>query len=277
MRTCSSCTEYRGALRGMRRSFAALAPVGLGPLAFVAKLIGLGGSGAAGAGAAASGGGAGAAVAGGGVATATACKVAAVVCTAAIATGGAVEVNHKITASDAPAKVETATKTVKTARGQGRPGPDRRARALRAAADDVDGARPRGRRHRPGGQAQARRHGRAASAEGHEGHDRPRRPRAPRRRHGARRDAPTRRSEAGGVRAPDATAVPTPAATTSPAPLTPVGTAPQPTPAPANTAEQTDHAAHRRRRRSPGADRRAAAARRRVSPRGSARATGARR
>src|SRR3954453_15224925 len=106
MRTCDSCSQYRGALRGMRRSFAALTPVGLGPLAFVAKLIGLGGSGAAGAGAAAGGGGASAAVAGGGVAAATACKVAAVVCTAAIATGGAVEVNHKMATSDAPAKAE---------------------------------------------------------------------------------------------------------------------------------------------------------------------------
>src|SRR4051812_19997880 len=77
MRTCDSCTEYRSALRGMQRSFAALAPIGLGPLAFAAKLIGLGGGGAGAAGAAASGGGAGAAVAGGGVATATACKVAA--------------------------------------------------------------------------------------------------------------------------------------------------------------------------------------------------------
>src|SRR3954447_12685284 len=113
MRTCDSCTEYRGALRGMRRSFAALAPIGVGPLAFAAKLIGLGGSGAAGA--AASGGGAGAAVAGSGVATAaTACKVAAVVCTAAIATGGAVEVNHKMAADHAPAKAQTATQTVKT-------------------------------------------------------------------------------------------------------------------------------------------------------------------
>src|SRR5215218_3363011 len=77
MRSCDGCTEYRSALRGMRRSFAALTPLGAGPLAFAAKLIGLGGSGAA-------------------AATATACKVAAVVCTAALATGGAVEVNHKI-------------------------------------------------------------------------------------------------------------------------------------------------------------------------------------
>ena len=104
MRSCDACTEYRGALRGMRRSFAALTP--LGPLAFAAKLIGLGGS-AGGAAAGAAGGGS-AAVAGGSVATATACKVAAVVCTAAIATGGAVEVNHQMQhrapAQNAPAK-----------------------------------------------------------------------------------------------------------------------------------------------------------------------------
>src|SRR5262245_18650868 len=82
MRTCDACTEYRGALRGMQRSFAALAPIGAGPLAFAAKLLGVfGGSGAAASGAAAGGG----AVATGGVAAGTACKVAAVVCTAAIA------------------------------------------------------------------------------------------------------------------------------------------------------------------------------------------------
>jgi RNA polymerase sigma factor (sigma-70 family) len=101
LRTCAACTEYRGALRGVRRSFAALSPVGFGPLA-LAQLLGSGGA-AAGSGAAAGGsaaaggaaaGGGGALVAGGGLATATACKVAAVVCTAAIATGGAVEVQH---------------------------------------------------------------------------------------------------------------------------------------------------------------------------------------
>jgi RNA polymerase sigma factor (sigma-70 family) len=99
VRTCSACAEYRTALRGMRRSFAALSPVGLGPVALGAQLLGLGGAG----GGAAAGG---AAAAGGGLATATACKVAAVVCTAAIATGGAVEVqqmavSHK--ARNAPA------------------------------------------------------------------------------------------------------------------------------------------------------------------------------
>jgi RNA polymerase sigma factor (sigma-70 family) len=94
MRTCAGCREYRVALRGMSRSFAALSPVAAGPLAMAAaKLLGLGGAGggAAAGGSAAAGGGAAAA---GTVATVTACKVAAVVCTAAITAGGAVEVTH---------------------------------------------------------------------------------------------------------------------------------------------------------------------------------------
>jgi RNA polymerase sigma factor (sigma-70 family) len=117
MRSCHGCREYRVALRGVRRSFAALTPGGLGPLALVAKLAGFGGagSGAAGSGGAAAGSGgalAGGALGGGGViaggglagssaavggtlATATACKVAAVVCATALA-GGAVEVKREI-------------------------------------------------------------------------------------------------------------------------------------------------------------------------------------
>jgi RNA polymerase sigma factor (sigma-70 family) len=94
MRTCDGCREYREALRGIRRSFAALNPLGAGPLAMVAaKLLGFGGAGggAAAGGSAAAGGGAAAA---GGVATVSACKVAAVVCTAALTAGGAVEVRH---------------------------------------------------------------------------------------------------------------------------------------------------------------------------------------
>jgi RNA polymerase sigma factor (sigma-70 family) len=94
MRTCEGCSEYRTALRGIRRSFAALNPLGAGPLAMAgAKLIGFGGAGggAAAGGSAAAGGGAAAA---GGVATVSACKVAAVVCTAALTAGGAVEVGH---------------------------------------------------------------------------------------------------------------------------------------------------------------------------------------
>ena len=107
MRSCDGCREYRVALRGMRRSFAALTPFGVGPIAFAAKLIGLGGGGGAAASGAAAGGGS-AAVAGSGVATATACKVAAVVCTAALATGGAVEVNHKISHDTAPKRAQPA-------------------------------------------------------------------------------------------------------------------------------------------------------------------------
>jgi RNA polymerase sigma factor (sigma-70 family) len=92
MKSCDACTDYRAALRGMRRSFAALSPAGAGPLAMAAaKLLGFGGAGggAAAGGSAAVGGGAAAAVGG-----ATACKVAAVVCTAALTAGGAVEVRH---------------------------------------------------------------------------------------------------------------------------------------------------------------------------------------
>ncbi len=105
MRSCDGCREYRTALRGIRRSFAALNPLGAGPLAMAAaKLLGFGGAGggAAAGGSAAAGGGAAAA---GGVATVSACKVAAVVCTAALTAGGAVEVRH-LTAQhrDAPAK-----------------------------------------------------------------------------------------------------------------------------------------------------------------------------
>ncbi len=68
LRECDGCREYRTALRGMKRSFAALTPAaGLGgPIALIASLS--------------SGG-----------------KVAAVVCTAALATGTAVEVERKLT------------------------------------------------------------------------------------------------------------------------------------------------------------------------------------
>src|SRR5215207_9894718 len=93
MRECDGCREYRGALKGVRRSFAALTPAG--PLALLAKLAGLGGAGAgAGGGAAATAGGGGGAILAGGAATATACKVAAVVCATAITAGGALGGRH---------------------------------------------------------------------------------------------------------------------------------------------------------------------------------------
>ncbi len=98
IRDCDGCSEYRLALRGVRRSFAALTPAAAGPAALLAKLIGIGG---AGGGAAAAGGGGGGAVLAGGAATATACKVAAVVCATAITAGGAVEVRN-LTREPAP-------------------------------------------------------------------------------------------------------------------------------------------------------------------------------
>jgi RNA polymerase sigma factor (sigma-70 family) len=85
LKECAGCRDYRVALRGVRRGFAALNPVvGFAPLALVTKLLGAGsagGAGAAGAGASAGGGMA--------LGAAGACKVAAVVCTAVVATGGA--------------------------------------------------------------------------------------------------------------------------------------------------------------------------------------------
>lgn len=122
MRECSGCREYRSALRGMRRSFAALSPGVAGPVALVAKLCGLGGSGAAGGAAAGGGGGAlagGAAAAGSSVATATACKVAAVVCTAMVTAGGAVEVTrlaeHAPSTPQRAARVAAPTRAAATA------------------------------------------------------------------------------------------------------------------------------------------------------------------
>ena len=104
MKECSGCREYRTALRGVRSSFAALSP-GAGAAALAAKLFGLGGGGAAASGAAAGGGAAGGAAATGAavVGGATACKVAAVVCTAALTAGGAVEVKN-LADQHAPAK-----------------------------------------------------------------------------------------------------------------------------------------------------------------------------
>src|SRR3954451_5549138 len=56
MRACAGCREYRDALRGMRRSFAALTPVSAGVFGSVAASLGVGGGGAAVGGSAAAGG-----------------------------------------------------------------------------------------------------------------------------------------------------------------------------------------------------------------------------
>jgi predicted transcriptional regulator len=105
LRDCPGCRAYRTELRGTSRSLAAFAP-GLGPLAVLAKLLGLGGgSAAAGSGAAAAGGsgaaaaGASGALAGGGIVSSSVVAVAAtkvaVVAAVAVATATGVEaVNH---------------------------------------------------------------------------------------------------------------------------------------------------------------------------------------
>jgi RNA polymerase sigma factor (sigma-70 family) len=72
LRDCAPCREYRDAARKARRGFRALAP-GEGPLAALAKILGLGSAGSV------------ASVGGAGVAT----KVVAVVCCAAVLGGGA--------------------------------------------------------------------------------------------------------------------------------------------------------------------------------------------
>src|SRR5215208_8436705 len=66
MRSCAGCSEYRQALRGMRRSFAALTPVSAGLFGSIAASLGIGGGGAAAGGAAAGGGGAAVSAAAGG-------------------------------------------------------------------------------------------------------------------------------------------------------------------------------------------------------------------
>ncbi|MGZ4277890.1 MAG: RNA polymerase sigma factor [Solirubrobacteraceae bacterium] len=90
LRDCAGCREYRAAARRVHNGLHAVSPGG-GPLAALAKLLGLGGAGSA-AGASASAGGS-AAVVGTG-ATATATKLVAVVCAAAVVGGGAAEVQH---------------------------------------------------------------------------------------------------------------------------------------------------------------------------------------
>jgi hypothetical protein len=225
MRSCDGCTEYRGALRGMRRSFAALSPLGAGPLAFAAKLIGLGGSGAA-----AAGGGSAAVAGGGAAATMTACKVAAVVCTAALATGGAVEVNHKIQqrtpAAPVPAKTAE-TRAAQTApapapvvaQSAGQPQvatfvPSRPAQAAPAAA-------------KPEHRAAAKPERQVAVAVPIALHDDP----VP-----AIADDP--QVETGGARAPDAPAAPTVVPNAAPAPVAPMTDQAQSTPAPATAGSE---------------------------------------
>jgi RNA polymerase sigma factor (sigma-70 family) len=101
LRECAGCREYRTALQGVGQQLHGLVPGG-GPLATIAKLLGLGGAGSgaaaggsAAAGGAAAGGGA-SAVLGTGAVSATASKVVAVVAAAAVVGGGAAEVTTTV-------------------------------------------------------------------------------------------------------------------------------------------------------------------------------------
>jgi RNA polymerase sigma factor (sigma-70 family) len=109
MHDCAGCRQFRTEVRGVSRQFAALAPT-LGPLGVLAKALGFGGGagGAAGGGAAAAGGGAaaagGALSSGGGAASvgflaSGAGHVATLLAAAVVTAGGAVELQHTITAS----------------------------------------------------------------------------------------------------------------------------------------------------------------------------------
>ncbi|MGN6189024.1 MAG: RNA polymerase sigma factor [Conexibacter sp.] len=101
---CKGCSAYKRELRALDARLAALVPA-LGPAALVAKLLGIGGGGAAaGGGATAAGGagttaaaaGGGAAAAGAGVAGVSLGHVAAAVAVAVVSAGGAVEVQQRL-------------------------------------------------------------------------------------------------------------------------------------------------------------------------------------
>src|SRR5205807_4889409 len=105
IRDCSGCRCFRRELRGVSHQLAALAPVG--PLGVLAQVLGFSGGGAtvggasAGGGLAAAGGGGTAASAGGLILGAN--HVATLLVAAVATAGGAVEIQHTITASQHPA------------------------------------------------------------------------------------------------------------------------------------------------------------------------------
>jgi RNA polymerase sigma factor (sigma-70 family) len=96
---CKSCAAYKKELRALDARLAALVPA-LGPVALVAKLLGVGGGGAAaGGGVSAAGGataGAAAATAGAGAAGMSVSHIAAAVAVAVVSAGGAVEVHQTL-------------------------------------------------------------------------------------------------------------------------------------------------------------------------------------
>lgn len=144
IRDCEGCRAYREALAGASRGLGALAP-SHGPLMALAKLVGLGGSGAAASGSAVGGGllgggaisGGGVVAVGGGAVAATATKVAVVVCCVAGVAGGAREIKREVVDRAPAAKPAAARAPAGSSRVVAiAPGRDERAGAVkhRAAA-----------------------------------------------------------------------------------------------------------------------------------------------
>jgi len=92
---CKGCSAYKRELRALDARLAALVPA-LGPVALVAKVLGIGGGGAGVAGGGATAAAGGGAAAGAGVASVSLGHVAAVVAVAVVGAGGAVEVQHQL-------------------------------------------------------------------------------------------------------------------------------------------------------------------------------------
>ncbi len=110
LRDCGPCSAYRVALRGTTRDLGALAPAA-GPIAGLAQLLGIGGSGAAAGGGAIGGGaaGGGSVVAGGGIAAAVSTKVAVVVCCVAVTAGGAAQIERAVNPAPAAPSAPSAS------------------------------------------------------------------------------------------------------------------------------------------------------------------------
>ena len=101
MRDCNGCRHFHRELRGVSRRFAAMVPT-LGPVGLLAKVLGFGGSSGAAAGGAAAGGAAGTgALASAGVFAGGAGHVATLIAAAVVTAGGAVEIQHQVSASPA--------------------------------------------------------------------------------------------------------------------------------------------------------------------------------
>jgi RNA polymerase sigma factor (sigma-70 family) len=98
LRDCGGCRTFRREVRGVSRELAALAPA-LGPVAAVAKVLGVGGGGAAAGGSAAAGSGV---FAGSGVLAGGLGHVVTVLAAAAVTAGGAVEIQSSLAPTGPP-------------------------------------------------------------------------------------------------------------------------------------------------------------------------------